>query len=311
MPYDNVISRTDAGALIPEEVAKAIIGSLPDQSAAIKLFRPMRANRAQTRIPALSAFPVAYFVNGDTGLKQTTEMAWANTYVNIEEIACIAAVPDAVLDDVEGDLWDTAKPYMEEAIGRTLDAAVFFGTNKPSSWPTAIVTAAAAAGNSVTRTTANAAAGGIGADLSNLFATVEADGYDVNGLVASRTYKGFLRNYRDSQGRFQNLSPSDVYGVAPEYPMRGMWPASATGVASAIAGDFSQGILAVRQDITWKVLDQAVIQDASGAIIFNLAQQDMTALRVVFRCGFAVPNPLNRDQATEANRYPFAVMLEP
>ena len=27
--------------------------------------------------PVLSALPVAYFVNGDTGLKQTTEAAWA------------------------------------------------------------------------------------------------------------------------------------------------------------------------------------------------------------------------------------------
>jgi hypothetical protein len=71
-----------------------------------------------------------------------------------------------------------------EAAGRTLDAAVFFGTNKPSSWPSDITTAAVAAGNTVNRATNNAAAGGIAQDISDVMATVEADGFDVNGIVA-------------------------------------------------------------------------------------------------------------------------------
>jgi len=313
MPYDNVVSRTDAAALIPEDVVETIIGAMPEQSAAMALFRQMRASRLQTRVPALSAFPVAYFVNGDTGLKQTTELAWENTYINIEEIACILAVPDSVADDVESDIWDAAMPYMEEAIGRTFDAAVFFGTNKPASWPTAIVTAAAAAGNTVNAGANAAAAGGRAQDFSDLFATVEADGFDVNGVIANRLYRGRLRSVRSTTGEpmVDQVSAGNIYGVSPNYPMRGMWPAVASGVASAIAGDFTQGIVAVRQDITWKKLDQAVIQDGAGAIIFNLAQQDMQALRVVFRVGFAVPNPVNRDQAVLASRYPFAVMLEP
>lgn len=314
MPYDNLTSRTDVAALIPEEVASTIFGALPEDSAAMALFRRITVGRSQVRIPALTAFPVAYFVNGDTGVKQTTEMGWANTYINIEELACIMVVPEAVVADMDTDVFETAKPYLVEAIGRSLDAAIFFGTNKPASWPTAIVTAAASAGNSVTRTTATVANGGIGADFSNLFATVEADGFDVNGVISSRSYRGFLRNYRDTTGKAQApvVSAEDIYGVRPTYPMRGMWPATATGVASAIAGDFTQGILAMRQDITWTPLKESVIQDPStGAIIFNLTQQDLVGLRVVFRVGFAVPNPVNRDQAIEANRYPFAVMLEP
>lgn len=313
MPYNNVISRTDAAAMIPEDVAAAIMGMVPQQSAALSLFRNVPMSRAQQRIPALSALPVAYFVNGDTGLKQTTEAGWENKYLNAEEIAAIVPIPEAVLDDVDFDVWGAIRPLLVEAIGRALDAAIFFGTNKPSSWPSDIATAAAAAGNTYAAGTNNAAAGGYAQDWSNLFALIEADGYDVDGVILNRVWKGRLRSVRAStgeglEGQVDNSHIFYVEGDRIRYPMRGMWTAPAGGVVTAIAGDFSQGLIGVRQDITYKVLDQAVIQDNTGAIIFNLAQQDMVAMRVVARYGFTVPNPLNRDQATEGSRYPFGVM---
>ena len=44
-----------------------------------------------------------------------------------------------------------------------------------------------------------------------------------------------------------------------------------------------------------KILDQGVIQDpATKDIVYNLAQQDMIALRIVFRMGWALPNPATR-----------------
>jgi hypothetical protein len=89
--------------------------------------------------------------------------------------------------------------------------------------------------------------------------------------------------------------------------MRGLWP-SGSGVAEMLAGDFTQGILGTRTDITYKLLDQAVIQDNTGAIQFNLAQQDMVAMRVTMRVAFQVANTLNYDQPIDANRYPFGVM---
>jgi hypothetical protein len=65
----------------------------------------------------------------------------------------------------------------------------------------------------------------------------------------------------------------------------------------------------MRQDITYKVLDQAVIQDGAGNIVYNLAQQDMVALRAVMRLGFALPNPINAIETTAASRFPFAVLV--
>jgi hypothetical protein len=57
-------------------------------------------------------------------------------------------------------------------------------------------------------------------------------------------------------------------------------------------------------------LTEGVITDNATprAIIHNLAQDDMVALRVTFRMGWQLPNPLNRVQAVEADRYPFAAL---
>jgi HK97 family phage major capsid protein len=311
MPFTNIISRSDAAALIPEDVASDIIKRLPEQSAALTLFRRVTMSRAQQRMPVMAALPVAYFVNGDTGLKETSEAGWTNKYLNVEEVAVIVPVPEAVLDDAAFDIWAETRPFIIEAIGRTVDAAIFFDVNKPATWPTGIVAGAVASGNVVTAGTSDAAAGGVYGDISAAFSTVEADGYDVNGVVASRKYKGILRNARSTTGELLTDAPdtqvtvSQAYGVDIQYPMRGLWPTGA-GAAEMVVGDFSEGILGVRQDITWKILDQAVIQDGTGAIQYNLAQQDAVAMRVVFRCAFEVAGTPTPEAITGA--YPFGVV---
>lgn len=311
MAYDNIISRTDAAALIPEAVSTQMLTNLQTESAAMQLFQRIPMSTNQTRMPILAALPVAYFVNGDTGLKQTTEVNWANKFLNVEEIATIVPIPESVFDDASFDVWDAIRPLLEQAIGRALDAAIFFGTNKPGSWPMSIAAGAVAAGNVVARGANIAAEGGIAEDINEIMGTVEADGFDVNGFVAARTYRRYLRGARATDGqKLMDVAANQLEGVALTYAMPGLWP-TGVNVAELFAGDFSQGILGVRQDFTYKLLDQAVIQDNTGAIIFNLSQQDMIALRVVFRCAFQVSNAINYDQATEASRYPWGVLRSP
>jgi HK97 family phage major capsid protein len=309
MSYSNIVSRTDAQALVNEVVSTEILQNLQSESAALRLFRRIPISTNQTRFPVISALPTAYFVNGDTGLKQTTEVNWGNKYINVEELAAIVPVPENVFEDASYDVWAAIRPLLEQAIGRALDAAIFFGVNKPASWPASIAADATAAGNQRTIPTAAAAAGGIAEDLNQLFALVEADGYDVNGLVSARTFRAQMRSARDTTGqRLLDISASgdSVEGVQIAYAMRGLWPTGA-GAATAFAGDFTQGIVGVRRDMTLKMLDQAVIQDQNGAILYNLAQQDMVAARLTFRVGFQVANTLNYDNANAATRYPFAV----
>jgi HK97 family phage major capsid protein len=213
---------------------------------------------------------------------------------------------------VDADIWDEAMPLLAEAFGRTLDAAVFFGSGAPASFPNNVVAAAAAAGNFVNEGTNNAAAGGFFGDIDDLYGVIEADGFEVNGFVGPTSAKGKLRKARGTDGRkldegrtSGDLKLFDGYPV--DYTMKGLWPvAGGVGVNGVrlIGGDFSQFVVGVRQDISMKILTEAVIQDNTGAIIFNLAQQDMTAVRLTFRVGWQVANTINNEQLVEANRYP-------
>ncbi len=312
MPYNNLITRTKVGALIPEDVVDEVWTKVTDQSASLQRFRRVPVAQSQTRVPVLSALPTAYWVSGDTGLKQTTEVSWSNKFINIEEIACIVPIPEAVLDDTTYDVWGEVRPLIEEAVGRTLDAAVFFGTNAPGSFPQNINAAAAAAGNNFTEA-ATQAQGGFADDIDATLALVEADGFDADGIIAARTTKSRLRRTRDTTGqRAADISPNgQAYLDMPiSYPMRGLFP-SGGGAGTNVrlfVGDWSQYALGVRRDMTYKILDQATITDAGGLVIYNLPQQDMVALRLTFRAGWQVANILNYDQPTDANRYPVGVL---
>lgn len=307
MPFNSITSRSDAGALIPEEVSKEMLRVATGQSAALTQFRRIPVSRKQVRFPVLSALPVAYFVNGDTGLKQTTQMQWANKYVNMEEIAVILPIPDSVIADVDANIWDEAMPFCTEAIGRCLDDAAFFGTGAPSTWPTYISSAANSSGNTLIADAAATAGAGFG-DLDEAYGFLDSDGFDATGIVANTLWRARIRNSRASDGQKLDAGRASadlktIDGMPVSYPMRGLWPSTSGGVY-AFVGDWTQFVIGVRQDITMKILTEAVIQDNTGAIIYNLAQQDMTAVRLVMRMGWQVANLINHDQPVEANRYP-------
>jgi HK97 family phage major capsid protein len=321
MPFNNIVSRADAGALIPEEAATEIIKGVAEANPLLALARRLpNMSRAQKRLPVLNALATAYFVTGDTGLKQTDEVQWANRFIDAEEIAAIVPIPQAVLDDAAYDLWGEIRPELVKAFGRTIARAILFGTNIPATWTVnlgaaGILAGATAAGQVVTAAAYadlyEAILGENAAGVDGVFMTVEADGFGVTGNIAHNSMRGRLRNVRDANGNpifktsMQDATRYELDGTPLYFPTDGtINPA----VAWMISGDWTQLVYAIRQDISYTVATEGVIQDAAGNIVYNLFQQDMVALRAVMRLGFALPNPLNAENPNPATRYPFAVL---
>ena len=147
----DAIDRTGAEALISEQVANEIIQGVAEQSTVLRMGKKLpNMSKKKYRMPVLDMLPVAYWVNGDNGFKQTSKMAWKNKYIVAEELAVIIPIPEAVLDDADYDIWGEVKPRAIEALGKKIDGAVLFNTEKPDSWRDGIVTGATAAGNIVT-----------------------------------------------------------------------------------------------------------------------------------------------------------------
>jgi HK97 family phage major capsid protein len=310
--FDSLTTRSDVQALIPEQVSNEMLGKATQGSAVLSMFRPIPVQGNAMRFPILTALPIAYWVSGDTGLKQTTEMAWSNKYLTIEEIAVIMPVADNVMDDISVNIWDEAQPLIVEAFARVLDSAVFFGANAPSSFPTNIAAAAAAAGNYIDVGSHATAAGGFMGDLDALISKVEEDGYDITGYLSPITTRARFRSARDTQGRkldegrvAGNLLSVD--GVPILYPMRGLWPAAGGAGVNGVAlmgGDWSQFVIGVKSGIEYKLITEGVITDDQNNIVYNLPQQDMQALRLKFRIGWQVANTINNDNPDGSTRYP-------
>lgn len=294
----NITNRADAEAIIREQVVSNIFQDAPKHSVFLSMAKKLpNMTSNQTRMRVLDFLPTAYWVNGDTGMKQTTRQAWDNVYINAGELAVIVPIPDAVLSDAEFDIFGEITPRVMEAIGQKVDAAIIFGDNRPAEWDLDLISRARQAGNNVAPT-----AGKDYYDLilgeNGVFAKVENDGYGVSGALAPMNFKANLRGLRDTTGQpifksnMQEVARYSLDGAPITFPENG---AFFPNIAQLIVGDFSQAVYSIRQDITVKILDQGVIQDPdTKEIIYNLAQQDMTALRIVFRMGWALPNPATR-----------------
>ena len=146
----HITSRADAEAIIREQVISTIFQDAPKQSVFMSMARKLpNMTSNQTRMRVLDFLPTAYWVDGDTGMKQTTRQAWDNVYINAAELAVIVPIPEAVLDDAEFDIFGEITPRVNEAIGQRVDDAIIFGGNRPASWPNDIITLASQAGNIV------------------------------------------------------------------------------------------------------------------------------------------------------------------
>jgi len=306
--YDSLISRDDlGGALIPQPVANEIIQEAPGQSVMLQRGRRVTLSSKTLKQPVLSTLPEAYWVNGDTGLKQTTESTWDQVVITAEEIAALVPIPDAVIDDANVPVWAQVKPLLVEAVGKLVDQAALFGTGKPASWPTAVIPAAIAAGNTVAAGTG----ADLGVDVASLAGLVAKDGFAVNGFASAPGLQWELVGLRNANGTpiyTPSLSagaPGGLYGFPLNEVTNGAWDPTA---ATLLSADWSKFVIGMRQDITFKMLDQAVITDDTGKVIFNAPQQDSQIMRVVMRVGFQVANPLTRVNGDAATRYPAGVL---
>ena len=299
----SVISRADAEALLARQDIKEILQVAPKSSAALTTFRHIPMSAGVAKMPVLAALPTAGFVTDDvdntSSTKPTSRAAWKNKELRVEEIAVIIPIHENTFDDSEFNIWEAVKPLIAQEFGRVLDAAVFFGVNRPTTWDKDILARAVELGNVYKATPAV----DLAEQINQAWALVEADGHDVNINYTSRALRAQLRGLRNKDGDPIYLdglrgdgSTRAIYGEPLEFVGNGAWDNTK---AVLIAGDAQRAVIGIRQDVTYKILTEATVGG------YNLAEKDMIAIRAKLRVAFCVDEPA---MPGITNPYPFAVL---
>lgn len=278
------ITRAEVASLIGEEYGGQVITAATQGSTALAAFPTVNMGTKVSHMPVLATLPEAGWVGDtdNTGVKPTSQATWADRTLVAEEVAVIIPIHENTLDDATEDILAQLAALGGQAIGKKLDQAVFFGTDKPVSWTSLDLHAAAvAAGNTVAVVDGAANTSDIyGASLQVAGLIADA-GFDPETLIAKRALQYQLANLRGTDGR-PALVNNQVVGFDTYWNRNGAWSAAD---ATALVVDPSTVRIGVRQDVTVKFLDQATV----GGI--NLAEKDMVALRFKARFAYVLGNP--------------------
>lgn len=305
------ITRDDLATIIQEEYSSDLLASAVTNSVALSAFRRVDMGTKTTNLPVLATLPEADFVSESAtesaGVKPTSKATWGNKQLVAEEIAVIIPIHENTVDDATTDVLDEITRQGGAAIGRKLDGAVLFGTDKPASWTSSdLLAAATGAGQTVTVDSTPGSEDDLSGAIFQAAGEVDEAGWDPSAMVAPRGLRWRLANQRASDGTpifLPSLSATPnavdtVAGLSAYWASGQVWDRSE---AEALVVDASRVIIGVRQDITVKFLDQATV----GGI--NLAERDMVALRFKARYAYVLGD--TRTEEGNAPKVPVAAVL--
>lgn len=276
------ISRADLASLIQDEYSNTFLQRATEGSVALQAFPTMPIGTSVANMPVLATLPTAGWVS-ETGTKPTSEVVWANKSFVVEELAVIIPIHENVLADATVDIVSSIVAEGGAAIGRALDAAVFFGTGKPASWTSpSLFESAVATGQTVALVDGVANSADMYGALMQAAGMVADTGLDPSTLLAGAPLRYRMANIRNAQGDLA-FTGDQFAGFDTYFVRGGAWESAD---ATLMVADPSRVRLAVRQDITVKLLTEATLSNGGSPI--NLAERDMVGFRFVARYAYVL-----------------------
>ena len=313
--------------VLPVEYGREIIRGLLGRSKALELGRRLPDMRGKTyKLNVNANLPVAGWVKNsqtvpnaegtEINRKPVGTYAFQGVDIVAEELAVIVPISENTLADVEDFGIELASELEEQVVGafqQAIDEAVFFGVGSPWAGFGGLVAGATAA-NATVSWDGNAGTSFYEA-INDAMTLVETSGYVPTAILGGPSLNSAFRNSITTLG-INVTDQGEIGRLARHVDLTGGFNEAS---AFAVVGDFRYLVYAFREDMAMKLLTESIIQDPNtGDIIYNLAQQDMVALRFTMRLGFALPNPVNRVSGTlssdgkyieaGATAYPFALI---
>lgn len=287
-------TNASGGFLVPDQyVQDAFQAGIDRQSAVAQLARIRRVDAKRVQLTEYVGRPTAGFV-AEGADKPATGAAYNQVTVDIKKIASIVLYTEELIEDAKSDPTVLINQDVRAAFADLIDVHAL-GRNAAGAVTTQF-------NNALSNTTTTVEYDQTKQDalplaVSSAIQTIRANGYNANGVIVGPDAELYLRNARDTQGRplystgFEG-APSSLYGLnlSRTTNLQTIAGTAGAGRVVAIVGDFTQGLLAVRDDIKVKFSDQATV-NVSGTD-HRLWQQNKVAALWETRVGF-VAHDLN------------------
>lgn len=302
---------------LPVEYSQEIIRGVVGRSKALELGRQLPNMKGKTyKLNVNAHLPVAGWVKNsatpnnsdepDIKNKPISYYAFEGVDIEAEEIAVIIPISINTLNDVQDFGIELMPEITEQVVGafqEVIDSTVFFGVNAPWANFNGIVADATTNGKTV------AWDGTTGTSfyeaVDEAMEYVENSGYVPTAILGGPSLNSAFRKTITSLGVLAG-DQGEIGALPRHVDLTGGFNQS---TAFAIVGDFRYLVYSFREELSMRILYEATLKDpATGAELYNLAQQDMIGLRFTMRLGVALPNPVNR--VGGASRYPFAVITK-
>jgi HK97 family phage major capsid protein len=284
---------------------------VPDADAGIFFERGLNRQSAVVSMPGLRVRRVSgkrekyteyvgrptFATVAEAAAKPATGAEYAQVTLDIVKGACIVMYTQELIDDavddptilINADVRNAANDWVDSnALGRNAAGTIVSSFNSELAETTQTVELGTG-GDAIPKA------------VSAAMAKLEDNGYSATGAILAYDARASLRDARmtveTATPLFQPFSvssePASMYGVPIRYTtnLTKFSTAAGAGLVKGVVGDFSNAVLAIRQDITVAFSNQATV-DVSGTL-HNLWQQNKVAARWEMRAGF-VAHDLNR-----------------
>lgn len=286
-----------AGYTIPTELMNEVLRVAADQYGLARKdmrYLPFSGPGNSRTIPALGTSVSVYWT--DEGEKKTsTEPGFALVTQTLKKLAAIVPFTDEILEDSQINLTQLVSELFAEAVAKEEDLQFFNGNG--SVWTGILnntnVNIENLAGTDPAAVTVEDLQAVIDATPSGALSGAK---WYMHRTVLSKLR--LLRENNDGTGAFiftpaSQGNPSQILGYPVE--LSEAFPAATvtgTDKPFIMFGNLKQAaIFGDKRQLQVKVLTEASITDTDGSTAINLAEQDMTAIRVVERVGYVLALP--------------------
>lgn len=266
---------------VPVEQATEIMKDVARGSTILRLSKVSQMQSDTKKIPVMTEGAGAYWVGEGERIK-TTKAGWIYPELKAKKLAVIIPVTKEKLKDTTIDVFNELKESIAEAFYKAIDSAAIFGTNSP--FAKNIINCIETSGNKIEIGT-NAT---LDLDVSDAMATVEEDGYDVNGFVGRVGIKNSLRKLRDTNGNqlfVDGVNGKEFYSQPIEFSRNGAWDKTK---AEIIGADWDKSLVGIRDSLEYEILKEATLEgtlDEDGKPI-SLAEQDLIGIKATMRLAY-------------------------